>query len=344
MRFLRVIVFLLCTFFIQASFSIAAEKPFERSCIVMGTIGKAQIWGLDEARAEALCQKVFQEWKEVDQTMSLYKPTSDLMRLNEHAGQNPITVSDDLIEILQQAKDYAMRTQGIFDVRIGELMDLWGLGVAPRKRAPAPGELASARMRSRRAEIYLNPATHQAAIRDALLKIDLGGIAKGYALDKTCQLLLKSKAQAALLDLGGQLMVYHPPAEGWLIGVRKPGNPEEIVGTLKIQSTCSISTSSQEDRFRMLGRIRLGHVIDPRTGHPVRARGSGVVVASTATQADVLSTVLLVRGMDRMGALLKDFPGVELLRIVPDKKNRWRYWQSSGIQKIFRPQKTAVAF
>ena len=322
--------------------------PYEASIAVMGTVGKVQIWGLPEREARAVSEEIFTVWKDVDKTMSLYKPQSDLVALNNHAGQAPLTVSRDLIRILRLARIYEKRTGGIFDVRVGRLMELWGLGVVPRDGMPGRPEIIRTLRQAKRAQVVLYPAEGQVQIRGDGAKIDLGGIAKGYALDKSCDRLRARGVPKALLDLGGQLMLWNPPPEGWIIGVREPGS-DNIVGTLCIKKTCSISVSSQEERFRFRGKMRIGHVLDMRTGRPVRRRGSLSVVAVSATQADVLSTAFLVAGEEGAKTLLKDFPDIQVLRVMPaardgGENHSWRFWESRGMEKLFSARKSSMNF
>lgn len=315
-----------------------SEKYYEASVAVMGTIGRVQIWGWEESRASKACEEVFAVWRRVDRTMSLYKPSSDLVRLNNHGGQGPMEVSPELMEVLARSREYASRTGCVFDARIGPLMDAWGLGVVPRK-GPPPGseEVAAAKRRAESGDIILHAAGRQAELTGAGMKVDLGGIAKGYALDKACGLLREMGVERAVLDLGGQLLVYNPPPEGWQMGVREPGDAGRIIGILNVTRTCSIAASSQEDRFILQGNARMGHVLDPRTGRPVSRRGALTVVAPTAVEADALSTAFFILGEKGTIPLLADFPGVEVLA-AEEKKGRWSVWKSPGMEKLFSPR------
>lgn len=314
--------------------------PYEESVLIMGTVGRVQIWGLSKEKARRLCEAIFLSWKEVDSTMSLYKPASDLVRLNEHAGKGPVTVSSDLIDILIKAQAACAKTHGAFDVRVGALIELWGLGVHPREGVPTIAEVRRAAYKARHARIALDPIRCRAAITQTGVQIDLGGIAKGYALDKAAALVYRARAKRSLLDLGGQLMAIHPPPSGWVIGLREPGNPQGSIGTLRIRRTCSLSTSSQEDRFRKEGTIQRGHILDPRLGRPVSRSGSVSVLARSGTQADALSTAMLILKPQEAVSLLRQWEGVDVLRLQRVRAkghgtNRWRIWQSPGMKKIF---------
>ncbi len=313
---------------------------YEASIIVMGTIGRVQIWGLDDKRAHDLAEQAFTLWKQIDQRMSLYKPSSELVRLNENAGKRPVEISDQMVEILSMSAQYTSQTRGIFDVRVGALMDAWGLGVVSRQNLPGKKEILQTQQRMCRAKILLYPKKKQALITESGVKLDLGGIAKGFALDKACELMRGAGASRAILDLGGQLMVFHPPAEGWKIGIREPGQSEKIIGTLTVRHTCSISTSSQQDRFVKKGKKRFGHVLDPRSGYPVQRDGAVTIVARSATQADVLSKVFLIASQAEMKDMLSAFPDTQILSVMPESPGTsWRIWQTPGMETMLLPQR-----
>jgi FAD:protein FMN transferase len=288
-----------------------------------------KIWHPRATASHRACQEVFRIWQDVDETMSLYKPASDLVALNNHAGKGVMSVAPSLMEVLQEAQKYSQKTRGRYDMRVGRLMDYWGMGVeTDRVHGQSTQEHTQEKIPSA-PQVFLYPSLGKAALH-AHTKLDLGGIAKGYALDKAAQALRQRHVERAILDLGGQLFILNPPAEGWSIGIREPGNVQRIVGTLRIKETCSIGVSSQEDHFIQRGGESLGHVMDPRDGLPVSQEGSTSVIAPTATQADALSTAFLMATPQEISALLRDFPAVEVLRVTAKENGHWQIWREKG--------------
>ncbi len=303
----------------------------------MGTVGKVQIWGLPPQEAKQAAQSIFAVWKSIDDTMSLYRPESDLCRVNAEAGGAPVRVSPDLVDILRMAREFNRRSRGLFDVRVGRLMDLWGLGVQGDTGAaipPAAAEVQETLLAMQSAVVETDAREQTARISRAGVLLDLGGIAKGYALDASAEILKPFKKRvSAILDLGGQLLLLNPPAQGWKVGIREPGSDQRMLGAVTIRRSCSLATSSQADRFVETGGKRYGHVLNPLSGEPSGRTGSVLVTAANAVEADVLGKVLFLADEAQAKRLLRDFSGVEMVTVQKDTAGQWKLQATPKIAK-----------
>jgi len=297
-RSARVAVALACAAVLLASRVPAARATSgvvaERAELVMGTIARLAIYG---ARADpAAFSRTFAALRAVDAQMSLYVPSSELVRVNAHAGRHAEPVGADLYALLARARALSEETDGAFDVTILPLLRLWG--AYPELRGVVDGNRAAVGF----AGLQLDPLGRTVSFRRPGMAIDLGGIAKGFALDRARDALAAAGEQTARLDLGGELVfVGRGPAGAWRVAVRDPQTPGQARGVLAFGPDVAVSTSGNYARdFAVEGWRAPSHIYDPRTGRPVLAPVAVTVWAPDATTADALSTALVVVG--RAGA------------------------------------------
>jgi thiamine biosynthesis lipoprotein ApbE len=244
----------------------------------------------------------------VDRRMSLYKAESELNRLNARAGAGLFPVSRPLAEVLSAARHYADLTGGAFDASIQPLVDLWGFYRVERARVPPPERIDAARRRVGPTQLWID-AQARAAMLKPETRIDLGGIAKGYAVDLALAALRKRGVPAALVNLGGNIGVLgaRPDGKPWSIGLQHPRD-SRLIGTVELRRG-AIATSGDYDRFFEADGKRYSHIIDPRTGRPVEGIAAFTVIAPNATAADALSTAAFVLGAEQGLDLLNGCAG-----------------------------------
>jgi thiamine biosynthesis lipoprotein len=271
----------------------------------MGTIARVT---LDDPRRGAF-EAAFAALRRVDAAMSLYRPESALVRVNRRAAERAEPVDDELFACLARARALSELTAGAFDATILPLLRSWGaypeLGYLPVGRADAVGWRGLVLDASRRTVRFAREG----------MAVDLGGIAKGYALDRARTALVEAGARSAVLDLGGNLaLVGAGPDDGWRIAVRDPRRPEVGVGTLVLDRDLAVSTSGNYARdFATEGWRTPSHVFDPRTGRPVRSDLAVTVWTRDAADGDALSTALLVLGPSGAAEVLARVPGAGAL-------------------------------
>lgn len=283
----------------------------------MGTFATVSVRG-PEGAADAV-REVFDR---VDRTMSNWNPRSDLSRLNDAARAGAVPIEDpDLLACLARAFEAARGTDGAFDPTVGPLMTVWGYRPGPR-RTPPPEEIETALAAVGFERVLFDRGTIRFAA--PAMEIDLGGIAKGCALDLARERVLAEGATSALLDLGGNLMAVGRPPSGrlWEIGVKDPRDARRLAGVVAIEEG-SVSTSGNYENP--------GHLMDPRTGRSaVTDVLAATVVAPSGAQADALSTALCVAGSAAAPGILERFPGARAVLFLKDGRTvvsdglRWR--------------------
>jgi thiamine biosynthesis lipoprotein len=260
----------------------------------MGTYAEIQIFGpVSAKRARAALIAARAELHAVDRLMAVQRPHSDVSRLNCEGARHPVRVDVRVIEVLTSAMAMHALTAGAFDVTVLPVVRAWGF-IDGHPRAPDAGvRHAIAGTQTLR----IDPGKQTVAFTDTSTQVDLGGIAKGYALDRVRDALRRHDIHSAFLDLGGSIATLGRPPDGphWRIGVKHPRRAGEILGVITMDDA-AVSTSGDAEQFVIRDGRRFGHIIDPRTGNPASALASATVIASSATAADALSTAAVVLG------------------------------------------------
>ena len=284
----------------------------------MGTTLEATVYRPTTARAQAHAdlEAVYQAVIEIDQLMSLYRPESELVALNGQAGAGPIGVSAPTLEVLRAAQHYARLSSGALDITVQPLVELWGFYRMERTSIPPLAEIQEVLRQIGPDRMDLDPAA-QTVVLAAGSRIDLGSIAKGYAIDRALASMRARGVPAALIDLGGNIGVLGQPPDGrpWTVGLRHPRR-DQLIGILRFKSG-AVATSGDYDRYFEVEGRRFSHLLDPRTGWPAEEVYSVTVLAPNATAADALSTAAFVLGPEPGMALLSDCQGVEGVLIQP---------------------------
>lgn len=285
------------------------QTAVTRAWAVMGTLLEVTVVGPDSASSEAAARAAYREVVLVDSLMSLYRPESELTRLNARAGWGPMAVSQPLWSVISAALDWGRRSGGAFDITVGPLVRLWGFldGGGP---LPDSSEVEALLPLVGSERVELEAEGRRVCLPGSGMIIDLGGIAKGYAVDRAVGALQARGVRAGLINLGGNIgVVGVPPGEGaWSVGITHPREEAGLLGTVRL-TRGAIATSGDYERFFVADGVRYSHILDPRTGWPVSERVSVTVWAPTGLAADALSTALFVLGGEEGEALLREEGG-----------------------------------
>jgi FAD:protein FMN transferase len=285
----------------------------------MGTILEITLWARDARLARETLPELFALADGLDAAMTLYDPRSQLVALNRAAGGGPIEVGPELARILSDSVRYARLTRGSFDVTVGPLVALW-THAGQTGVAPSAAQIARARALVGADRIRIDGS--RASLAQAGVSVDLGGIAKGWALDQMLPLLRARGIDRALLDFGQSSLwaLGAPPgAAGWRLLARGPG--EAPLGVLTLSDQALSISGSLGQWVEIAGR-RYGHVLDPRSGLPLERRRQALVVAPDAALAEALSKGLLILGEQEGIALVAAQPGCEGMLVDADG-GRW---------------------
>jgi thiamine biosynthesis lipoprotein len=296
----------------------------------MGTILEITLYAREAPAARATLAELFALAARLDAAMTLYDPNSELSKLNRAAGRGPVAVDPELARLLSAAVGYSRLTRGSFDVTVGPLVALWKRA-GETGVAPSAGEIARARARVGAGQIQVDGASVALAQED--VSVDLGGIAKGWALDQMLPLLRANRIEHALLDFG-QSSVWAlgapPGAAGWRLLARGPDETASLgVITLSDQA---LSVSGSLGQSALIGGRRYGHVLDPRSGMPQKRRRQALVVAPDATLAEALSKGLLILGEVDGIALVAAQPGCHAVLVDADGGS----WETPGWRDAVR--------
>ena len=298
-------------------------QQLARTALIMGTLVEIKVHGAEPQRLEAAISAAFAEMRRLEDLFSPHRPDSDVTRLSAASG--PLTVSVETAELLRLGQRLARQTDGAFDLTLGRLKALWGIE-SDQPQVPGPDQLAAA-LRG------IGPAALQIDGRrvskgDPQLQIELGGIAKGYAVDRALQILKEAGLTSASVNAGGDIgLLGDRQGEPWRIGIQHPRAAGELLAVLPVRDR-AVVTSGDYERFFERDGVRYHHIFDPRTGTPAGGCQSVTVVAESAARADALATAAFVLGPKDGLALLEGLPQVEGLLVAQDGTRM----QTSGLR------------
>jgi thiamine biosynthesis lipoprotein len=288
------------------------EQKFEFVQIRMGVTVAIQVYADDELRANEAADAAYARFKELDRIMSDYDPDSELMRLCAASGPGkPVAVSVDLAKVLEHAQRLAAESDGAFDVTVGPIVNLWR--IARRRKEPPPADrLQTALEKVGYQKLRLDPETRTVELLTSGMRIDLGSIAVGYAVDEAMQVFRERGLTRVLIDASGDIGVGDPPPgrHFWRVEIEplKTTSTPPLVLELK---NCAVETSGDASKFVEFNGIRYSHIVDPKTGYGLTRRTSATVIAPDCITADSLATTLNVLGPERSLRFIAEKPGVE---------------------------------
>jgi thiamine biosynthesis lipoprotein len=293
----------------------------ERAFFTMGTTVTISAYGESRNHINHAVTKAFQAIRRCDNLMSLYKPESDLCRLNRSGGRETVCIDESVVEILHQAKHFHDLSDGAFDVTIEPLMRLWGFRNEKELpvRTPSDKEILAAMDAVGFENIFFEKENRMGLLHpDA--QVDLGGIAVGYSVDAAANVLRREGIESAFINHSGDAYALGAPpeCEGWEIGIPNPLNTYELVSNFSVRDKAISTSGNYEKTVKIHGRP-FGHILDPRTGKPGDVTLSTTLIADFAITADALSTGMFCLDEDHQAALVNRVRGVELIRIKGDK-------------------------
>lgn len=300
-----------------------------RSFPVMGTIGALTIDAPTEAAREEASDRAQAAIREVETRCNIFNPESELSRLNASAFQQEFVCSPLLWEVLCEAKRFYEYSGGAFDVTVKPLMKLWGFH---RKRStlPTAAEIEETRKKVGFDKIRLNPEKRSVRFLCDGIGIDLGGIAKGFALDKAAETLRQCGIGNAVINLGGNIRCMTPSGrKDRIIGIRDPVHTEKVLERIPMRNNC-IATSGDYERYVIIEGKHYTHIIDTKTGCPVSDMLSVTIITPRGVDSDALSTSIFIRGESFAEKVCREFPDTGVLMIrrnpaAPEKPFITRY-------------------
>jgi thiamine biosynthesis lipoprotein len=289
-----------------------------QSEFVLGTVCTVNLY---QGGSRQLYRQIFARLREIEGLMSVTLPDSEITAVNRHAGNVPVPVSPATLEVIEAALRYASLSGGAFDPTIGPLVSLWGIG-SDTGRLPADREIKEALPLVNREDLLIDQEAGTVFLRRPDMRLDLGGIAKGYAADEAVRIIRQnSKVKGAIIDLGGNIFAYGE-REGnlpWRIGVQNPLEGRgAYLGILEVKNK-TVVTSGVYERFLEIDGRRYHHILSTRDGYPIdNGLLSVTIIADRSIDADALSTLIFTLGWETGIPLAESLENVEALCVLED--------------------------
>ena len=284
--------------------------------LLMGTVVEIEAHHPDLSITKPAVEASLERMVDVDRLMSTFRSDSEISQVNRVAAALPVSVGEETFRVLAEAKNIGMVSDGALDVTIHPLMQLWRR-TTEQGRLPSSQEIEATLRLVAHGGLSLDPDNRRVRLRHQGMGLDLGGIAKGYAVDAAAETLKRYGISSALVDAGGDLRVVGRDRDGgiWRIGLRHPLAPSKLLLSVLVEDE-AVATSGNYFRYFTVGRLRYGHLLHPRTGTPADSALSATVIARNAMRADGVATAAMVHGAGAM-AFIQRVSGVEGIAVHP---------------------------
>ena len=284
-------------------------RRFDFTHPAMGTQFTINLYAADQASAEAAADAAFRRIDALEDVMSDYEADSEVMRLCDQPYGKPVAVSADLFEVLERAQWIAKVSDGAFDATVGPYVRLWRFA-RKRKVLPTAAELATAKAAVGWQKVRLDRQNQTVTLLAPNMRLDLGGIGKGYAADQALRILKGRGIDRALVAASGDIAIGEAPPEreGWKVGIATFGTRTNQITRTLVLHNAGVSTSGDSEQFIEIKGIRYSHIVDPRTGLGLTTRIQDTVIGPDATMTDSLDTTVNVLGVKRGLALVESMP------------------------------------
>jgi FAD:protein FMN transferase len=304
-------VFLLLSLVLFASSALraggGANVRHEESRMVMGTMWTVVAYGPNIPKIPEVITQALDEVDRIDKLMSHYKPDSQISKINLGGSKGPVVVDQELFDLIAESVRYSRDSEGAFDITVGPLMKAWGFFMGNGK-LPPDAELEAIKPRIGYQHIILDAAAHSIRFDVTGAELDLGGIGKGYAVDRA----IKIYAMGAPLGSGG-----------WPVEIPDPFDPKKPAHKVMLRDR-ALSVSGSSEKFFVADGVRYSQIMDPRTLKPAQGILTVAVLTTTGTIGDALGNVFFVQGVDQTRASLSKHPvGTEAMFFLPNGDGKW---------------------
>ena len=300
----------------------------EKNEFVLGTFSQIRVYAPSEAEGEAIIDNAFQRVREIENRMSPHVETSQVYQINQQAGSSSVEVTDDTLKVIQTGIDYYDKTTGLFHIGIGSLIELWGIG-SDQPYIPTQDEVDE---KLEALDIHaIQIEGNDVQLLNSGMALDLGGIAKGYAVDESARILREEGIESGFINFGGDVYALgsKPDETPWNVGIREPVIESGTVLGRVPSTDLSVVTSGDYERYFIEDGTLYHHILDPRTGYPSQSDLSSVtVVSETSIDGDVYSTAVFIMGLEIGLSLVESTENVEAVFV----NHQNEIFLSSGLQ------------
>lgn len=301
------------------------ETPLLMGCNAMATRFEIALWGASESYLRGAAQEALDEIEAIEGRLSIFLPTSDLYEVNARAHMHPVCIDRRVYELLRRAKSLWEETEGVFDPTIAPLLGAWGF-IGGAGAMASEEEILAAKEKCGMDKVLLDDSEHTVMFSQPGMMMDLGAIGKGYGIECAAEILRELRVPNALIH-GGTSSIYaigvQPDGDPWRVAIQDPIDSDKLVGVIGL-TNASLSVSAGHGKSFQTEEGSFGHVLDPRSGRPVKGALLSAVVCPSATDGDALSTALLVRGEEFFDALLmrEETGGMVVLKLEGGEMRR----------------------
>jgi len=317
----------------QAAPPAPAPRVVARTFPAMGTEVTFSAYTAEPEKAEHAFQGAYDEIRRVEKLMTDWErpgePESDIVRVNKAAGKKAVKVSPETIEVIEKSLEMSRRSEGAFDITFAAMHGLWKFDEDMDKTIPLPEEIAERRKLINWRDVLVNAKAGTVKLRRAGMRMGLGGIAKGYGVDRCSAVLRAAGLENFMVQAGGDLFVAgRKGSANWMVGVRDPrGGPRDIIARMPIQDH-AFSTAGDYERGFVLNGRRYHHIIDPKTGYPATASREVTIFAPSAFLADALDDSVFILGPKKGMELVDSYP--DCATLIVDAQNK--VWVSKSLE------------
>lgn len=288
------------------------EKRYEFEKGLMGSPFRLVVYSTSDTLAQQAARKAFSRIEDLNEILSDYRDGSEINRLSAQSGTGKwIEVSDDLYKVLSISKKISRKTRGTFDITVGPVVQLWRRAMR-RNIFPTPSEIEKARRAVGYRFVKLRPRTRSVLLVRQGMRLDVGGVGKGYAADEAVRVVQDIGIKAVLIDAGGDLTLagVPPGRKGWEVEINS-GTSTDSTALVHL-TDAGVATSGANYRYLEHDGVRYSHIVDPETGIGLRHHVRTTVIAANGTYADALATAISVAGCERSKRIVRRFPGVQV--------------------------------
>jgi len=286
--------------------------------VAMGTVIEITLIGDDEKQANKGALQAFREVKRIEQLMSPKIESGDVFRINQSSGKERVKVSNETLEVIKKAQEISELSDGRFDITVGPLTELWRS--AREKKIPPPVEEVKEKLGLVNFKNIEMDQEGKVFLKQKGMAIDLGGIAKGYAVDRAFDVLRSLGYKNLIVNAGGDLRVGGlKNNQPWSIGIQTPREPQKILTRISV-SDVAVATSGDYEKFFIYNGKRYHHIFNPLDGFPIEGCQSVTILCKNGMMADALATAVFVLGPEKGYSLCQKLDGVECM--IVDKEGK----------------------
>lgn len=305
-------------------------QPLTKTEVIIGTVCTISLYDIKDV---AVLDKAFTRLKELEDILSINKLGTELDKVNNMSGKEPVKVTDDTFTVVAQGLKYSKLSGGALDITVGPLVKLWGIGTDAAK-VPSEEEIKEKLPLINYNDIVLDETNKTIFLKRENMIIDLGAIAKGYAADEVAKILTENNVKSAIIDLGGNIFALGSKLDGsnWKIGVQDPEDARGAsIGYIEVVNKSIVTSGIYERYFESNGK-KYHHILNPKTGYPYENEILGVsILSDKSIDGDSLSTTLFALGIEKGLEFVNSQPGVEAIFVSKD----YNLYLTEGLKNNF---------